>query len=253
MPRFPRIVQFLRARQRYLVSKIDFRLLVSLLILLVLFWLFGEIAESVESGSIDRMDRGVITWFQQNLPQREEGHFSRFYNAVRDITALGSAAILIFLCVSVSAYFALTGRWRTGLFLLVTTSLGWYVMDELKEHYQRQRPETAKWEETSMSFPSGHAKMSAVVYLTLGALLAQRSPRKRVKVFWLSLAIFLTLLIGCSRVYLGVHYPSDVLAGWLAGAAWAILAFLLARVWSYRHLVWAVKHREEAHTDGPRG
>ena len=73
------------------------------------------------------------------------------------------------------------------------------------------------------------------------------------KLYWLGMGLFLTLLIGCSRLYLGVHYPSDVLAGWLAGAAWAILAFLMARLWSYRHLVWAVKHKEEFHGDGPRG
>jgi undecaprenyl-diphosphatase len=156
--------------------------------------------------------------------------------------------VLIFLTISVAAYFALQGRFRTMAFLLVTTSLGWFLMDTLKEHYGRKRPTVVEhlMGETSLSFPSGHAKMSAVVYLTLAALLAQRSPRKRVKIFWLTLAIGLTLLIGCSRLYLGVHYPSDVLAGWLAGTAWALFAMLLARVWDS----WKLAKAQPAPTSG---
>jgi hypothetical protein len=77
--------------------------------------------------------------------------------------------------------------------------------------------------------------MSAVIYLTLGAILAQHSSRRSVKIFWLSMAIGLTLCIGCTRVYLGVHHPSDVLAGWLAGTSWALFVFLIARLWRDRH------------------
>ena len=71
--------------------------------------------------------------------------------------------------------------------------------------------------------------MSAVVYLTLGALLARSQPRKRLKAYFLLVAAFLTLIVGVSRVYLGVHWPTDVLAGWTAGAVWAILCWLAAR------------------------
>jgi undecaprenyl-diphosphatase len=78
------------------------------------------------------------------------------------------------------------------------------------------------------SFPSGHAMLSAVTYLTLGALLARVQPQRRVKAFLLGLAIALTVLIGMSRVYLGVHWPSDVLAGWCGGAAWASLCWFVA-------------------------
>jgi undecaprenyl-diphosphatase len=203
-------------------------------------------AEWVESGATLTTDDKVLVWFRENLPQDRPDRPSKFASSVRDVTALGSGTVLIFLTVSVAGYFALQGRWRTALQLLVTTSLGWFLMDTLKEHYGRTRPTVVehRMSETSLSFPSGHAKMSAVVYLTLAALLAQRSPRRRVKVFWLSLAIVLTLLIGCSRLYLGVHYPSDVLAGWVAGAAWALFALLLARLWDYYRLRRLAKGKE---------
>jgi undecaprenyl-diphosphatase len=80
---------------------------------------------------------------------------------------------------------------------------------------------------TSTSFPSGHATDSALVYLTLAALLARTVPERVLRLYLIGIAILLTLLIGSSRVYLGVHWPSDVVAGWTLGAAWALASSLL--------------------------
>jgi undecaprenyl-diphosphatase len=89
----------------------------------------------------------------------------------------------------------------------------------------------------SPSYPSGHSTLCAVLYLTLGALLARFAARRRTKAFCLSLAILATLAVGGSRVYLGVHYPTDVLAGWCAGFAWALICWLVARYLQYRGVV----------------
>ncbi|TIO49667.1 MAG: phosphatase PAP2 family protein, partial [Mesorhizobium sp.] len=91
--------------------------------------------------------------------------------------------------------------------------------------------------ETSLSFPSGHAMLSAVTYLTLGSLAARFLPNRRTKIFVLGLAVLTTVLVGTSRVYLGVHWPSDVLAGWCAGFAWAMLCWLAARLLQRRKVV----------------
>lgn len=82
--------------------------------------------------------------------------------------------------------------------------------------------------QATWSFPSGHATMSAVTYLTLGALLARMQPHPALKAYLLSIAVSLTLLVGMSRVYLGVHWPTDVLAGWCLGSAWALGWWLVA-------------------------
>jgi undecaprenyl-diphosphatase len=102
----------------------------------------------------------------------------------------------------------------------------------LKEFFERPRPDLVPHgaEVFTASFPSGHAMMSAVVYLTLGALLARVETGLRVKAFVLSVSVLLTVLVGISRVYLGVHWPTDVLAGWTVGAAWAVMCWLIARV-----------------------
>jgi undecaprenyl-diphosphatase len=108
---------------------------------------------------------------------------------------------------------------------------GTLLISLLKLGFDRPRPDLVDHltHASSSSFPSGHAASSALVYLTLGLLLAQAESHKRLKVFLIASAIFISILVGCSRVYLGVHWPSDVVAGWGFGAAWAILWWLIAR------------------------
>ena len=101
----------------------------------------------------------------------------------------------------------------------------------LKMGFDRARPDLVPHGSfvSTASFPSGHAMMSAVTYLTLGALLASVHSPTRVKAYLLALALVLTLLVGLSRIYLGVHWPTDVAAGWAVGAAWALLSSLAMR------------------------
>jgi undecaprenyl-diphosphatase len=115
----------------------------------------------------------------------------------------------------------------------------------LKMGYARPRPDLLVMsEQFTASFPSGHAMLSAVTFLTLGALLARFAPNRPLQALSVFLAIFLTLLVGASRLYMGVHYPSDILAGWCLGAAWALLCSTVGAVLQRRG---SVEHpRDEA-------
>ena len=125
----------------------------------------------------------------------------------------------------------LTGIWRTALLVLVSVVGGTIISSVLKALFDRPRPDlTGAVEVFTASFPSGHATLSAVVYLTIGVLLAQRETRWPPRILYLVGAAFLTGIIGLSRVYLGVHYPTDVIAGWSLGTAWALLCLIAAQL-----------------------
>lgn len=140
-----------------------------------------------------------------------------------DITSLGSYTILTLLVVAVAGYLLLEGR-RATAWLLIGSSISAVLLSTgLKALIDRPRPDVVLHlvNVSSPSFPSGHAMLSATIYLTLGALLARGVPPGHLRRMYLAFAIGITLLVGMSRVYLGVHWPSDVLAGWTLGALWA--------------------------------
>jgi undecaprenyl-diphosphatase len=147
-----------------------------------------------------------------------------------DITALGGTTVVTLMTLAVLGYLVMDGKRHTALLVLVSVAGGAALSSALKLGFDRPRPDLVAHlvEVQTLSFPSGHAMVSAVTYLTLGALLAQVQSRKRLKAYILGVAIVLTLLIGISRVYLGVHWPTDVIAGWCAGTAWAIGCWVIA-------------------------
>lgn len=151
--------------------------------------------------------------------------------AVRDVTALGSASVLIFITAAVIIYLLITRRGAAALFVFLSVAGGQLLSSLLKLGIDRPRPDIVPHltEVQTLSFPSGHAMLSAVTYLTLGALAARVAPSRTVKIYLLGLGLLAAFLVGASRVYLGVHWPSDVLAGWCAGAAWAMLCWLVAQ------------------------
>lgn len=141
-----------------------------------------------------------------------------------DATSLGSPLVLVLIVVAVAVFMLLQRRRRVMLLTLLTTSGGMLVSLFLKHLMDRQRPTVVPHLRNvdSPSFPSGHAMLSAVVYLTLGILLVEIVPGRLTKLYCFVAALSLTFLVGVSRVYLGVHYPTDVLAGWMAGLVWAL-------------------------------
>jgi undecaprenyl-diphosphatase len=148
-----------------------------------------------------------------------------------DLSALGGFTFVWLFTAATSGYLALIRRWSAlGIFLAAI--VGASVLNALvKFSFHRARPEVVPHlaEVSNASFPSGHAMISAATYMTVGALLAHTQPSRAVRIYLLGLAAILSILIGLSRLYLGVHWPSDVLAGWTFGSAWALAFWILSR------------------------
>jgi undecaprenyl-diphosphatase len=199
-------------------------------------WAFLELADAVAEGELRRVDEGILL-AMRNPADRSDPLGPRWFEEVgRDFTALGGVAVLTLFTLAAAGYLWLARKPRAVAFLLVATVGGQVLSVLLKHGFARPRPDLVPHGAFvyTASFPSGHAMMSAVTYFTLGALLARVLPRRRMKFFVLAWALVLTGLTGTSRVYLGVHWPSDVLAGWSVGASWAVGCWLLAD-WLSRH------------------
>jgi len=154
-----------------------------------------------------------------------------FLEVGRDLTALGSVTVLTLLTVAISGYLWLRRMYGAMILIIAATVGGLIVATLLKDVFDRPRPSTVSHLVVvyTTSFPSGHSTLSATVFLTLGTVLGQFAKERRLKAYFLLVALLLTFLVGASRIYLGVHYPTDVLAGWAAGFAWAPICWLSAR------------------------
>ena len=205
---------------------LQFRYALMALIALLLVG-FGLIADEVGEGETLDFDKSVLAALREPGNLQDPIGPVWVEEAARDITALGGVAVLTLLVTLVVLHFLLRGKWRTGTFLAFVVIAGTLISNALKVFFDRPRPDlTGIVHIATASFPSGHATVSAVTYLSLGVVLARASDRKRLKLFYIAAAIFLTGIVGLSRLYLGVHYPTDVAAGWALGAAWAILCAL---------------------------
>jgi undecaprenyl-diphosphatase len=199
-------------------------------------WTFLELADEVIEGETDALDRRLLLMLRhaQDLSDPKGPWWLEL--AMRDVTALGSTSVLALVTLAALGYLVILRRWGTALMLACAVAGGLAASHALKLLIERPRPDLVPHgvPVLTLSFPSGHATMSAVVYLTLGALLASLQPSRRAAVYLLAVAVLLTVLVGFSRVYLGVHWPSDVLAGWALGAAWAAACLLASQWWRGR-------------------
>lgn len=215
-----------------LMNRVEFPVLLAGVIIAGGMWGFLELMEVARDGAAHSLDSEILLFFRvAGQPDMPIGpHWLQ--NAVRDITALGSASVLTLVTAATAIYLFLVRKWGTGLFVIAAIASGQMLSTLLKAGVDRPRPELVShlMQETSLSFPSGHAMISALAYLTLGALASRAVHGRTAKIYVLSLAVFISLLVGVSRIYLGVHWPSDVLAGWCAGFAWAMIWWLAARL-----------------------
>lgn len=227
--RFPRFAASALQFCRSLLQQ-EGSVLAAVLAIVLGIWGFVELADEVLEGETQEFDSRVI----QQLRRADDPAIpvgpAWLINVGRDITALGGIPVLSLIMVAVVGYLLQQRAYSAMWFVIVSTIGGILLSSALKIAFGRERPDIVLHLVTisTPSFPSGHAMLSAVVYLTLGALLAEIVPRRAGKIYFLTVAMVLTFLIGLSRIYLGVHYPTDVLAGWAIGLAWALFCWLVA-------------------------
>lgn len=221
----------LRARISSLLAGRGMDRSLAILVAAVAVLLFGfvRIAEEILEGETRSFDVAILLALRTPGDAAQPIGPAWLQEMVRDFTALGSVGVLSVITLAAIGWLMVSGKTRIAGFVLAAVAGGVILSSILKLGFARPRPDLVPHSVAvfTTSFPSGHAMMSAIVYLTLGNLLARSQPSVTNKIYLVSLALFLTLLVGCSRVYLGVHWPTDVLAGWAAGACWALLCWLL--------------------------
>jgi undecaprenyl-diphosphatase len=195
---------------------------------------FIELVDDVLEGEMHAIDRTILLAFR--TPGDAATPIGPAWVRVffRDITALGGYPIIVLTALLVAGYLAMVRHWGSVLLLLGSLGGGTILNSYFKIVFDRPRPDFVAHlvEVATASLPSGHATLSAVAYLTFGTLLARTQQNRWLQLYIVSASIGLTLLVGMSRVYLGVHYPTDVLAGWCLGAAWAVGCWLVAWLFS---------------------
>ena len=240
----------MRQRVRNLVRWIGGHELITLLamsVVMIGIWGFVQLAGEVVEGDTQAFDERML----QELRRPDNPHQpigpGWMHEVGRDFTALGGYAVLVLVTFAVLGYLWLDRKYAALVFVMAAVFGGFALAMGLKAAFGRPRPDVVPHLSLvhTSSFPSGHAMMSAVAYLTLGTLLGRFVTSLALKFYFLSLAVVLTMCVGLSRVYMGVHYPTDVLAGWAAGMAWATFCWLAA-TWLQRRGTIEKEHEHSA-------
>jgi undecaprenyl-diphosphatase len=205
------------------------------LFILVCAAIFVAVALAAQ-GEATLLDREILLLMRNNGAPAGPGWL---LVVMRDITALGGHTVLVIVVLAVTSYLLLSRDGATAFFIFAAALTGTITNSILKLLFDRARPDfvTHLTEVATLSFPSGHAALSAVVYLTLGMLLAQTHRSFRFRAYFIAIAITLVVLVGLSRIYLGVHYPTDVIAGWCFGTIWSLGCAIVFRRFQQKRLV----------------
>lgn len=194
-------------------------------------WGFVELADEVTEGDTQAVDEKLLLALRNPADTADPIGPHWVEELGRDLTALGGVGILTLLTLSILGFLLLRRQFHASLYLALSVGGGMLASSLLKMLFARPRPDLVAHGSYvyTTSFPSGHSMMSTAVFFTLAALLASLESSLRIRAYLLSIAALFSFLVGVSRVYLGVHWPSDVLAGWTAGVAWALLCWLIAQ------------------------
>jgi len=220
------------SRRARLRQHLHARSLALLAVLFAAIWLFVELAEEMAEGETQGIDQRVLLALRDPADPASPLGPPWLETIFRDITALGGLTVLGFVTLAVAGLLWFQSRPRSAGILLLAIIGGQIFSHVSKAIFDRPRPDLVPHGTlvTSASFPSGHSMMAAVVWLTLAAMVTRVQPDRVLRLYITALAIAVTLAVGFSRVWLGVHWPTDVVAGWAAGAAWALICRALAEV-----------------------
>jgi undecaprenyl-diphosphatase len=191
-------------------------LVVGILVAAAATWAFGEFAETVMAGQTQAFDESVLRWMG--------AHHTKVLDSVMiEITSLGTGSAVLMIVGVAALFLALTRHRYSAILLLAATGGGGLLNLVLKHFFGRPRPHVIEWgtHALSSSFPSGHAMSAAIVYTTVAYLAARLEKRIWERALTMLAAAIVIAAISVSRVYLGVHYPSDVVAGIIIGIAWS--------------------------------
>ena len=232
-------ITFLRRALR--IARTEIAALTALLVIGIGVMTFVEVADDMTEADGQAFDQMVLQWLQPVAGDPRGPWWLK--EAAADLTSLGGISVLTLFAVVAVVFLVIQRKQLSALLLVVGLAGGVALSEGLKALFERARPPAAYQavETLNASFPSGHTLLSTVFYLTLGVMLTRAFPKKRLKAFVLGCAMLIAVLIGLTRVYLGAHWASDVIAGWCAGAAWAMALWLVA---------YAVQRRQAVHTGG---
>jgi undecaprenyl-diphosphatase len=226
-------------RQLFARHRVESRILLVFLAVAGALQLLGKAASEVIEGDTLAFDRAVLLLLRQSSDPATPLGPPWLRQVMVDVTALGSVAVLTIITTLVAGYLGAAKKPALAAFTVGAVAGGALISTLLKFIYARTRPDIVAHlvGTDSTSFPSGHAMNSAVTFLTLAVLLARAETSVAVRRYLISMAIALTLLIGFSRLYLGVHWPTDVAAGWIVGGLWAAGCSLWAKRLQAHHTI----------------
>ena len=228
-------------------------MLAALLLAVAFVYGFMELADEVLENETQGLDERILMFFRRSGDLHETIGPWWLKAAALDITALGGTAVLVVVILITLGFLWIAKKKRIMLLFAAATFGGQVFNSVLKQLFMRPRPTVVPHltEVQSSSFPSGHSMMSAIVYLTLGVLLSRLVTAPLTRFYIIAVSILLTAMVGFTRVFLGVHYPTDVVGGWTVGLAWAVICLLVARILQHKGTVEKPQEHTQSIADTP--